>query len=98
MTQQTIDPNDGDITLSVGKPHNLNVTLKPETHEKLTRLARATQLSKSILIRQLIDYRYTMEMQYIPTCASGHRCHCPQLHPPPQAAPHQTLVPQDKPA
>lgn len=97
MTQQTINPNDGDITLATGKPHNLNVTLDPECHEQLSRLARAMKLSKSIVIRQLIDYRYTMVVQYIPTCASGARCHCPQLHPPPQAAPHQTLVPEDKP-
>ena len=97
MTQLTIDPVDGDISLSVGKPHNLNVTLSSDSHEKLSRLARASQLSKSVVIRQMIEYRYQMDVQQFPLCASGGRCFAPHLHPPPQTAPHQTLVAQDKP-
>lgn len=97
MTQQTIDPNDGDISLSIGKPHNLNVTLSAEDHEKLSRLARAKKLSKANMIRQCIDWRYTMEVQQLPLCASGQRCYVPHMHPPAQGSPHQELIPQQKP-
>lgn len=97
MTQMTVDPIDGDTSLTRGPRHNLNVTLSGESHEKLTRLSRATKLTKAVIIRQLIDYRYTMEIQYVPLCSSGARCHCPTMHPPPQPTPHQTLVPQQPP-
>lgn len=97
MQQTTINPSDGDISLSIGKPHNLNVTLNPEVNEMLTRLATAETLSKSTIIRQLITYRYTMRLQHVPLCATGSRCFCPERHPPPQPAPHQTLVPEQKP-
>ena len=97
MTQTQFNPTDGDLTISTGHPHNLNVSLSTETHEMLTRLARAKGLNKTTMIRQLIDWRYSMECLFVPICASGSRCHCPQMHPPPQQAPHQTLVPQEKP-
>ena len=97
MHQTTINPNDGDISLSVGKKHNLNVTLSSETHEQLSRLARSQHISMAIVIRQLIDWRYTMDVQNIPVCASGQRCFVPHMHPPPQKAPHQTIISDPEP-
>ena len=97
MTQQTIDPVDGDITLSLKKPHNLNVTLSPESNEKLSRLADATGLNKSVLVRQMIEYRYIMGCQQVPLCATGARCYVPNMHPPAQSTPHQNLIPGEAP-
>lgn len=97
MPQTEIDPHDGDISLTVGKPHNLNVSLSTEDHERLGRLATKEGLTKAVMIRQLINWRYTMGIQQIPVCATGGRCFVPQMHPPPQAAPHQVLVPQETP-
>lgn len=94
MNQTIIDPQDGTIRVNTGKPHNLNVTLDAEKHDMLTALAREGDLSKAVIIRQLIGWRYAMQIQFVPVCATGGRCHCPQLHPPPQQSPHQTLVPQ----
>ena len=97
MNQSLVNDQDGSIHVTTGNPHNLNVTLDAEKHDMLAALARASGLTKAVIIRQLIGWRYTMEIQYVPVCSTGNRCHCPQMHPPPQPAPHQTLVPQEKP-
>ena len=95
MIQTTIDPVDGEIHVAIAKPHNLNVTLSGEQHVKLTRIAEAQGLTKSLVIRRAIDYAYQMVCQQIPVCASGGRCYVPQHHPPPQTTPHQNLLPGD---
>ena len=97
MSQSIIDTSDGTIHVPTGNPHTLNVTLDQEKYDMLAALARESDLSKAVIIRQLIGWRYAMQIQYVPVCSTGGRCHCPQLHPPPQTSPHQTLVPQDKP-
>ncbi len=93
MTQTEIDPLDGEIHIEIAKPHNLNVTLSGELHLKLDRLAKTQGLTKSIVIRRLIDYGYQMGVQQIALCASGGRCYVPNMHPPPQTSPHQNLMP-----
>ena len=85
---------DGHIHVPIAKPHNLNVTLSSETHDKLNRLAHARGLNKSVVVRQLIDFGYQMSVQLIPVCASGGRCYVPQHHPPPATSPHQEPIPQ----
>lgn len=97
MSQSFVDTTDGTIHVNTGKPHNLNVTLDAEKHDMLNALARASGLTKAVIIRQLIGWRYQMEIQFVPLCTNGSRCHCPQMHPPPQPSPHQTLVPEAKP-
>lgn len=98
MTQDTIDPIDGEIHTRLEKTHNLNVTLTGETHIKLERIAEAEGLTKSVVIRRAIDYAYQMICQQIPVCASGARCYVPTHHPPPSTSPHQHLIPGDPPA
>lgn len=92
-----MDPVDGTNSFPPNKKHNLNLTLAADLHLKLHQLSKLTHLSKAVLIRQCIDSRFQMEVQNVPLCSSGGRCYCPERHPPPKAAPHQHLVPQDPP-
>ena len=94
MSQSEFNPLDGELNVKVGKPHNLNVTLTGEMHEKLNRLVGQSGLTKAVLIRQLIEWRYQHECQCIPVCANGARCFVPQHHAPPPLSPHQSMIAQ----
>ena len=97
MPQGKVNPNDGTQSFPSDKKHNPNLTLEDELHTKLNALCKISRLSKAVIIRQCIDWRYQMQVQILPLCSTGGRCYCPERHPPPQAAPHQHLVPQEKP-
>lgn len=74
--------------------HNFNVTLSDQTYAELGDIAKLQSLTKVQVIRGLIQRAHMMFIHNVPVCVTGSRCFSPQLHPPPQTAPHQTLIPK----
>lgn len=83
-----------------------NILLDPPLYDALKQTAELTGISRGLVARYAISFYHAMVVAGIPTCASGQRCYCPQLHSqagtalaPPllQAAVHPPSFP-DKPA
>ncbi len=67
----------------MSKTKQFNIMFSPATREKLEQLATDANLNAASIVRQLIDHRHDHVCMGSPTCASGQRCFCPQMHPPP---------------
>ncbi len=50
-------------------------------HDKLKALATKSGISRGAVIRQLLDHAHQMAVLAMPTCSTGQRCYCPQMHP-----------------
>lgn len=79
--------------VSAGDRHNFNVTLSEATYAELVAVAKVREVTKVQVIRRLISLAANMYLHNIPVCVNGCRCFSPQSHPPPSAAPHQTIMP-----
>lgn len=78
----------------VGNKHQYNVSLSDIAFSNLGDLADAGGMSRAQVIRLLIQRAHQMIIHNIPVCVNGSRCYAPNMHPPPQSAPHQTVLPQ----
>ncbi len=61
--------------------YNLKLQFVMDTQDAamLRAIVDKLRVSKGHVLRSLIRDRYTMEIQGIPTCATGKACSCPQL-------------------
>ena len=58
----------------------MTLLLDDECLAKLNEIARRDEISKCGVLRQLIKWRFNMDIRRTPTCANGHACACPHMH------------------
>ncbi len=59
---------------------SFNVLLSREEYDMLRALAKETSTNMSIVLRQSLRARYSMQIQKLPMCASGINCFVPHMH------------------
>lgn len=62
------------------KKHAFNVLLDEPMYKALQDLSQKSGLSMGLIIRFGISSFHAMDIAKVPTCATGQRCCCPQMH------------------
>lgn len=71
-------------------PHlscKFTILLSAKDNEKIEALKADSLESKGQIIRKAIRALYQMQIQHVPTCASGQNCFVPGMHPTQQMLP-----------
>lgn len=62
-----------------GKIRSVNILIDEPRFQNLVALASFKGISRSAVIRQLIDNDFKHSLSQRPTCANGHACFVPQM-------------------